>query len=233
MNEEFENEFENTSEEQKTLGGDNEAADEKTEATEGIADGDEEEMGEQPCDDNDSSKKGKKSWKMELLEWIQSLCIAALAAILIVNFVFNMVRVDGQSMEPSLQHNDYLFVWQLGYNPDHGDIVIFNPVGDPEKYYVKRVIATEGQTVDIKNGGVYVDGELLEEDYIQGTTQNIFGAEFPQTVPEDCVFVLGDNREHSRDSRDPTGVGMVKKDTVKGRALFRLLPLKNIGTLPE
>lgn len=178
-----------------------------------------------------SCEKPKKGWKRELIEWIESLGIAVIAALIIVNFVFSMVRVEGQSMEPTLQNKNFLFVFRLGYTPDNGDIVVFKPVGDPKKYYIKRVIATEGQTVNIVNGDVYVDEKLIEEDYTQGETYNNYGAEFPQTVPEDCVFVLGDNREHSRDSRDSVGVGMVKNKSIIGKALFRLFPLNHFGSL--
>ena len=181
--------------------------------------------------EENAPEKPKKGWKRELLEWIESLGIAVIAALIIVNFVFSMVKVEGKSMEPTLQNHDFLFVFRLGYTPDNGDVVVFEPVGEPKKYYIKRVIATEGQTVNIVNGDVYVDDVLLEEDYIQGTTYNNYGSEFPQTVPEDCVFVLGDNREHSRDSRDPVGVGMVKNESIAGKALFRLLPLNKFGSL--
>ena len=176
-------------------------------------------------------KKQLTGWKKELVEWIQSLGIAIIAALIIVNFVFSMVRVEGQSMEPTLQSKDFLFVFRLGYTPKNGDVVVFKPVGDPKKFYIKRVIATEGQTVNIINGNVYVDNELISEDYIQGRTFNVYNAKFPQTVPENCVFVLGDNREHSRDSRDPVGVGMVENKTIIGRALFRLFPFNNIGKI--
>ncbi len=173
----------------------------------------------------------KESWKKELLDWIQSLGIAVIAALILVNFVFSFVRVEGQSMEPTLQTHNYLFVFRLGYTPKNGDVVVFKPVGNPKKYYIKRVIATEGQEVNIEDGRVYVDGELLSEDYTQGRTYNVYNAEFPQTVPEGSVFVLGDNRENSRDSRDPIGVGMVKNKSIAGKAMFRLLPLNEIGSI--
>ncbi len=108
---------------------------------------------------------------------------------------------------------------------------MFKPVGNPKKYYIKRVIATEGQEVNIEDGRVYVDGELLSEDYTQGRTYNVYNAEFPQTAPEGSVFVLGDNRENSRDSRDPIGVGMVKNKTIAGKAMFRLFPFNEIGSI--
>lgn len=176
-------------------------------------------------------EKKKKGWKAELLDWIESLGVAVIAALLIVNFVCTFVRVSGESMLPTLQNNNSLFVFRLGYQPKNGDIIVFKPVGDPKKYYIKRVIATEGQEVDIKDGKVYVDGEELQEDYIQGTTYDRYGEVYPKTVPKDCVFALGDNRENSRDSRDMTGVGMIKKSSIVGKALFRIFPFDKIGGL--
>lgn len=176
-------------------------------------------------------KNKKKGWKAELLDWIESLGIAVIAALLIVNFVFTFVRVSGESMEPTLQNNNSLFVFRLGYEPKNGDIIVFKPVGDPDKYYIKRVIATEGQEVDIRDGKVYVDGEELNEPYIQGITFDRYNTVYPKIVPEDCVFALGDNRENSRDSRDMTSVGMIKKKSIVGKAWFRLFPFDKIGEL--
>lgn len=240
MNEEFENNSGENTEETK-FGGENaenigniEEVEDDVEKSEDGKENEDNSIAKAEAADIDGAcinLKPKKGWKKELLEWVESLLIAVVAALVIVNFVFSMVRVDGQSMEPTLHHRDFLFVWRLGYNPQKGDIVVFKPVGDPQKYYIKRVVATEGQKVDIMDGNVYVDNELIEEDYIQGKTYNMLGGEFPQTVPEGCVFVLGDNREHSRDSRDPTGVGMVKKSSIVGRAMFRLFPFNAIGSL--
>ncbi len=179
----------------------------------------------------DMPVKTQKGWKKELLEWIESLAIAVVAALLIVNFVFTLVRVSGASMEPTLQNNNSLFVLRLGYEPKNGDIIVFKPVGDPKKHYIKRVIATEGQEVDIRDGKVYVDGEELSEPYIQGTTYDRYNTVYPKIVPEDCVFALGDNRENSRDSRDMTGVGMIKEKDIVGKAWFRLFPFNKIGGL--
>lgn len=166
----------------------------------------------------------KKSAGKELLEWVQAIVIAVVLALLIRNFVFTVVRVDGQSMEPTLHNNDRMIVWRLGYEPKAGDIVIFNPPGyDKSIYWVKRVIALEGQHVEIDyyTNSVYVDGEKLDEEYLgeemlaQQTITEV-------DVPEGCVFVLGDNRNHSTDGRV---IGPIDKDTVIGRAVFRFWPL--------
>lgn len=182
----------------------------------------------QPDEEIEPQKKG---WKRELLEWIESLGVAIVVVLLLTNFVFRFVVVDGSSMEPTLHHKNQLFVFRLGYEPDNGDIVVFKPRGDQDKYYIKRVIATEGQTVDIKAGDVYVDGVKLEEEYISARIAMEYPGQYPKTVPENCVFVLGDNRNASRDSRDETGVGMVEEDSIVGKALFRLLPLSQFGSV--
>lgn len=184
------------------------------------------------AEEENASKPAKKGWKRELLEWIESLGVALLVVWLLTTFVFRFVVVDGSSMEPTLHHKNQLFVFRLGYEPDNGDIVVFKPRGEENKYYIKRVIATEGQTIDIKNGDVYVDGVLLEEEYISEKIALEYTG-YPKTVPEDCVFVLGDNRNASRDSRDEIGVDMVEEKSIVGKALFRILPLTQIGSVYE
>ena len=179
----------------------------------------------------DSEKPQKKGWKRELLEWIESLGVAVIVVLLLTNFVFRFVVVDGASMEPTLHHKNQLFVYRLGYEPDNGDIIVFKPRGEEKKFYIKRVIATEGQTVDIKGGDVYVDGVKLEEEYISARIASEYPGQYPKTVPEDCVFVLGDNRNASRDSRDEIGVGMVEEKSIVGKALFRIMPLSQFGSV--
>lgn len=169
----------------------------------------------------------KKSAKKELLEWLQAIVIAVVLALLVRNFIFTVVRVDGQSMEPTLAHNDRMIVWRLGYEPQEGDIVIFNPPGyDKNVYWVKRVIATEGQHVEIDyaSNSVYVDGEKLDEPYLGERMQNL-GTLTEIDVPEDCVFVLGDNRNHSTDGRV---IGPVSTDSIVGEAVLRFWPLTNM-----
>lgn len=161
-------------------------------------------------------------------EWVQALVCSVLTVVLIFTFAVRIVRVSGESMRETLQDQDMLVVlnnWLCG-GYEQGDIVILQRDdfygGEP---IVKRVIATEGQTVDIDftAGAVYVDGQLLEEDYIRQPTYLEEGLEFPVTVPEGCVFVMGDNRNDSDDSRDPE-LGPVDTRQILGRAVFLLFP---------
>jgi len=164
----------------------------------------------------------------DLYEWVQSLVGSVLVVVAIFTFVIRMMGVDGHSMLNTLQHGDRLLVVNsmLYHDYKYGDIVILrkNGVFDDDPI-VKRVIAVEGQTVDIDfaEGIVYVDGEALEEDYIREPTYTAEGTEFPLTVPEGCVFVLGDNRNHSADSRYAP-LGCVDESRILGRVLLRILP---------
>ena len=164
----------------------------------------------------------------DLYEWVQSLVGSVLVVVAIFTFVIRMMGVDGHSMLNTLPHGDRLLVVNsmLYHDYKYGDIVILRKDGvfddDP---IVKRVIAVEGQTVDIDfaEGIVYVDGEALEEDYIREPTYTAEGTEFPLTVPEGSVFVMGDNRNGSSDSRDYR-LGTVDTRYVIGKAAFLIFP---------
>ena len=164
----------------------------------------------------------------DLYEWVQSLVGSVLVVVAIFTFVIRMMGVDGHSMLNTLQHGDRLLVVNsmLYHDYKYGDIVILRKDGvfddDP---IVKRVIAVEGQTVDIDfaEGIVYVDGEALEEDYIREPTYTAEGTEFPLTVPEGSVFVMGDNRNGSSDSRDYR-LGTVDTRYVIGKAAVLIFP---------
>ena len=199
----------------------------------------------------------------EIFEWFYTIAIALVIAFAIKAFLFDVVRVDGSSMFPTLENNDRLIVTKLGYEPKQGDIIILDssyknreeyydklaqyknkeklsamdkflnlkdlPKNLKKKYYVKRVIALPGQTVDLKDGKVYVDGELLDEPYYSGITQSIDATvEYPVTVEDDMVFVMGDNRPHSKDSRS-SELGQVPYEAVLGKSQLRIWPLNDIG----
>ena len=161
----------------------------------------------------------------DLYEWAQALVCSVL--VLLFTFVIRLIGVDGHSMVPTLQDGDRLLVLNamLDNDYEYGDIVVLRKDTFLEEPIVKRVIATEGQTVDIDfvSGAVYVDGELLEEDYINEPTYVEEGTEFPLTVPEGSIFVMGDNRNHSSDSRS-SDLGTVDTRYVIGKAVFLLFP---------
>lgn len=143
------------------------------------------------------------NWKKEAGEWVVAIIAAVVIAFVIRTYFFTLVQVSGPSMENTLHTGDRLVVTRLNYTPKAGDIVVFRPDQHYNEPYIKRVIATEGQTVDIDfaRGIVYVDGEALQEDYIKNPTQRQGDVQFPITVAEGCVFVMGDNRMESHDGR--------------------------------
>ena len=175
----------------------------------------------------------KKEEGRDLYEWTQALVCSVLAVVLLFTFVVRLIGVDGHSMVPTLQDGDRLLVlnslWDSDY--EYGDIVVLRKESFLEEPIVKRVIATEGQTVDIDfaSGSVYVDGELLEEDYINEPTYVDEGTQFPLAVPEGSIFVMGDNRNHSSDSRS-SDLGTVDTRYVIGKAVFLLFPGADEGT---
>ena len=163
----------------------------------------------------------------DLYEWVQALVCSVLAVVLVFTFVIRLIGVDGHSMVPTLQDGDRLLVLNSILYSDYryGDIVVLRKDTFMEEPIVKRVIATEGQTVDIDfaAGAVYVDGALLDERYINELTFLEEGTEFPLTVPKGGLFVMGDNRNHSSDSRD-SRLGVVDARYVIGRAVFLAFP---------
>ena len=163
----------------------------------------------------------------DLYEWVQALVCSVLAVVLLFTFVIRLIGVDGHSMVPTLQDGDRLLVLSSLLYDDYayGDIVVLRKSEFLEEPIVKRVIATEGQTVDIdfESGSVYVDGTLLDEPYVNELTFLQEGTEFPLTVPEGCIFVMGDNRNPSSDSRDAR-LGTVDTRYVIGKAVFLAFP---------
>ena len=163
----------------------------------------------------------------DLYEWVQALVCSVLTVVLIFTFVIRLIGVDGHSMVPTLQNEDRLLVLNsiLYHDYRYGDIVVLRKDTFLKEPIVKRVIATEGQTVDIdfSTGSVYVDGQLLDEPYINEKTYLEEGTEFPLRVPEGSIFVMGDNRNHSSDSRD-SRLGTVDTRYVIGKAVFLAFP---------
>ena len=170
----------------------------------------------------------------DLYEWVQALVCAVLAVVVLFTFGVRLIGVDGPSMEPTLWNGDRLLVLNsiLCGDYQYGDIVILRKDTFMLEPIVKRVIATEGQTVDIdfSAGTVYVDGEPLQEDYIAELTFLEEGTQFPLTVPDGHIFVMGDNRNRSSDSRD-SNLGTVDTRYVIGRAVVVAFPGPDEETL--
>lgn len=192
----------------------------------------------------------------ELYEWTEAIVFAFVFVILLFTFVFRVVGVEGISMKNTLNSElnnnqeyvtlDRIIITNFNYVAKQGDIIVLatksaysslnsnysnNSKSVP---YIKRIIALAGQTVNIVNGEVYVDGVSKKENYIIGTNLVNGDVTFPVTVPPNCVFVMGDNRQNSLDSRwskDARGVGMLDTRNILGKAIFRIFPFNHIGVL--
>lgn len=160
-------------------------------------------------------------WK-DILDWLRSILIAIVLALLIRLFLFEVFVVEGRSMYPTLLETERLMVNKLAYRfdqPSHGDIVVFE--FEPGRDFIKRVIGIEGDKVAIINGRLYVNNFLIDEPYLLDDMEiEDFG---PVEVPPGYLFMLGDFRRNSMDSRDPR-VGFISLEQLKGRAFFIFWP---------
>lgn len=179
----------------------------------------------------------KQNPLMSAFEWIEMFVFCFAIVLLIMTFIARHSPVIGSSMYPTLKEGDILIVSDIGYTPEYGDIIVLQtPKLGYSEPLVKRVIATEGQTLDIDfdSWTVTVDGVALDESYVNyedGTTMLQSGYTFPMTIPEGYIFVMGDNRNHSMDSRDSTHVGIIDERFVLGKVIFRVYPFNKIGTV--
>jgi signal peptidase I len=187
-------------------------------------------------------KKSNGSKVLSIYEYVETFCYALALMMVLFLFVFRYVKVDGDSMKHTLHNEDKLIISNLFYQPETGDIIVLNPESHGEKNepIIKRVIATEGQTVyiDYENWEVYVDGEKLDEPYIDAMReemQAIMGREIAMrraddpkysnefVVGENKVFVMGDNRNNSKDSRSRE-YGEIGENRILGKVVIRLAP---------
>ena len=169
--------------------------------------------------------------RREAYDWIQSLMAALIVCVCIFIFLVRVIDVSGSSMNPTLYNGDKMLVSDVFYKPKAGDVVVFkSDTYDPNKALVKRIIATGGQeiNIDFSTGTVYIDGEPIKEDYIAELTTTKLDFIGPKTVPEGCVFVMGDNRNKSTDSRK-SEIGMVDERMIIGRVYCVIFPLEELG----
>lgn len=165
-----------------------------------------------------------------LFDFVEMLVLTVVAVLLIATFLVRHTLVQGRSMENTLLDGQHLLISDVNYQPKNGDVIVFVPLNQENRStpFIKRVIAVEGQTVEIRSGVVLVDGLSLPEDYLSLSKGRSY---YPETVvPEGYVFVLGDNRTNSHDSREDD-VGMVDVRSILGKVVCRVWPLSTIGTI--
>ena len=189
-------------------------------------------MAKETRKEDEEELTGRESFKLDLFFWLKAFVAVLCALVLVFSFLGRVIVVDGSSMVPTLHHGDLLLLQGIGYTPEQGDIVVltkeFQNVDTP---IVKRIIATGGQTVhiDYATSTVYVDGVALDEPYINELMRMPMGETITDvTVPEGSVFVMGDNRNNSSDSRVPE-LGTVDERYILGEVLLVLFPFQNFG----
>ena len=169
----------------------------------------------------------------EILGFLVYVAVVTGITFLIITFVGQRTYVSGSSMENTLSHGDNLIVDKITYrfsDPKRYDIIVFPFRYQEDVYYIKRIIGLPGETVQIRDGEIYIDGEILYESYGREVMKSAGLAAEPVTLGEDEYFVLGDNRNDSTDSRDPN-VSLIHRDEIIGRAWIRIWPLSKLGIL--
>ncbi|MBP2662991.1 MAG: spsB [Firmicutes bacterium] len=167
----------------------------------------------------------------EIKDWVISILIAIVLAFFIRYFIVELYMVEGPSMRPTLVNGERLVVNKFIYRfktPERGEVLVFRYPRDPSRDFIKRVIAVPGDTVEIKDGRVFLNGQLLNEPYI---LERIKGSYPAVTVPDGHIYVMGDNRNNSEDSRFKD-VGFVPLELIKGKAVTVFWPIDHIKTLP-
>ena len=175
--------------------------------------------------------------KTFFLDFLETIVVALSIFVVVYLFLFQPHEVNGASLEPNFHNGEYILTDKITkqFKPfERGNVVIFKSPANPEIDYIKRIIGLPGDRVKVENGGVYVNGELLNENYIDVETK-ILGKGFigegeEITVPNDEFFVMGDNRFHSSDSRE---FGTIKKSSIIGKAFVRYWPINKLGLLPQ
>ncbi|MCL2592250.1 MAG: signal peptidase I [Defluviitaleaceae bacterium] len=168
-----------------------------------------------------------------LIEWVIAIAVAVLLYFVCTTFLFQVATVDGASMNPTLAHNERVIVNQLAYRfsePQIGDIIAFPPSGDTGMTYVKRIVATPGDTIDFYNMRFFVNGEIAGGEMFDYDTRDSGNHHFPLIIPDEYYFVLGDNRNNSSDSRN-ISIGLIHRDQITGRIRTRIWPINEMGRI--
>ena len=169
----------------------------------------------------------------EVLSWLIYIVIVVILSLGIITFIGQRTKVSGHSMETTLSDGDNLIVDKISYrfrDPERFEIIVFPFQYEEHTYYIKRIIGLPGETVQVIDGYVYINGEVLDENYGLEVMDDPGIAAEPITLGEDEYFVLGDNRNHSSDSRDPS-VGVLHRDDIMGRAWIRIWPFDKFGVI--
>ena len=182
---------------------------------------------------NEGNQRSTGEINREVYEWVEAVVFSLAAVVMLFTFIFRIVGIDGTSMLNTLQDKDRIVISILNYQPKRGDIVVLSTKA-VDKPIIKRIIALSGQTVDINyiTHTVYVDGVVQNELFIKDPTafQGLNPVKMPVTVPKNNVFVMGDNRNDSLDSRSGE-IGMIDTRYILGKAVFRIFPVKSAGIL--
>jgi len=177
--------------------------------------------------------QNSRSIGREILSNVLFIGFALLMGFLVLHFVGLRTQVKGPSMQPTLYEDDHLIIDKISYRfrePKRFDIIVFPYQYKEDTFYIKRIIGLPGETIQIIDGIIYINGEVLEEDYGMEVMNSSGRAEEPIELADDEYFVLGDNRNNSADSRSAS-VANVKREDIEGRAWIRIWPLNKLGTL--
>lgn len=185
---------------------------------------------ETQVDINERQNEQKWNSRNEIISWVKVVLSALLIAFVLRTFIFQLALVNQISMEPTLKEGQMLIISKVNYfvgTPKRGDIIVFKDSYE-NKLLIKRVIGLPGEKIDLRNGKVFINDKELEPDYTSFPTYAYVQESWQ--VPEGQYFVMGDNREHSRDSRVET-VGLINRKSIIGKAVFRLWPFNKLGLL--
>ncbi len=165
-------------------------------------------------------------------EWVDSIITAIVVCILFLAFIFRIINVSGVSMMDTLLDGDKVIITDLLYKPSVGDIVVINRSEELSEPIIKRIIAKEGQSlsIDFDSGDVTVDGVVINEPYIKSATTKKGSGDIPEVIPKGYVFVMGDNRDRSKDSRSKE-VGLINVENILGKAKFIIYPMNRVGVV--